>query len=841
MSSSLEDDYTKLLPLNKDERGGTGPSNDLDSVITKLTVVTELHPKSKWVDDCYYLIGKSYYYKKDYEPALATNQYIVATFKNPSQTTKNSKKKKQKGTTSGQKKNKIGDVVIPWAKTKEGFSLQHKPIRNQAMLWLLKSYIALKKYDEANAVIKAIYNDSKFPYELRGQFELITAGMLIDQQKYKEAIEPLRIAIALTKNKKQKIRYTYILAQLYQMTQNSDKAIETYKSVLRMNPNYKMEFYTKINIANSFSTAGKSSSGEILDLLEKMARDDKYEEFRDQIYYAIAQVYLKQNDKKNAIKNLKICIDNSTTNMNQKGMAYLKLAEMDFAIPDYIPAKQNYDSTIAFISKTTDNYDEIKKRTDILDRLVEQINIIQLQDSLQMIAAMSEKDRNNFIDDLIRQKEEKSYQDSIKNTLPLANNFKPQTTSDEKGGWYFYNAVAKSSGFNDFKKQWGNRPNEDNWRRSNKKSDIINVEDGTKTNTTNSNTSKKDTREDLLKEVPLTPEQRKASDDKIMLAYYTLAGIYKDELRDQSKAIETYEKLLNRFQDSEYTAPSEYALYILYGSAGNTAKADYYKQLVTGKQAGSVFAKIINDPGYIQKSEKIEDALNDYYEATYDSFTLKKYTAVINRVNRSHLLYNPNPIAAKFDLLRAFSIGKVQPQDSFKTALKNIILKYPIGEEQEKAKQILALIDKADAEKNKKTPPIKKEPADTVTVVKTNYQFRPANPQFVVILFTGNEPGINSFVDSLTDFTRQNYALMNYSISPTMMLDSKQQMITVRQMKNSAEAMTYYEDLLSHDTFFEEASNSDHYIFIIDDKNFPLFFKSKNLEEYIEFFEKNYQ
>lgn len=841
MSSSLEDDYTKLLPLNKNEWGGVGPNNDLDSVITKLTVVTELHPKSKWVDDCYYLIGKSYYYKKDYESALATFQYVVATFKEPSKSYHKSKKKKQKGTTAKQKKNKIGDVVIPWAKSKEGFSLQHKPIRNQAMLWLLKSYIALKKYDEANAVIKAIYTDSKFPYELRGPFELITAGMLINQQKYKEAIEPLRIAIALTKKERQKIRYTYVLAQLYQMTQNSDKAIETYKSVLRMNPNYKMEFYTKINIANSFSTAGKSSSDEILDLLGKMARDDKYDEFRDQIYYAIAQVYLKQNDKTNAIKNLKLAIDNSTTNMNQKGMAYLKLAEMDFAIPNYFSAKQNYDSTIAFISKATDNYDEIKKRTDILDRLVEQMNIIQLQDSLQVIASMSEKDRDNFIDDIIRKKEEKSYQDSIKNTLPLANNFKPQTTNDEKGGWYFYNAVAKSTGFNDFKKKWGNRPNEDNWRRGNKKSDIIDVEDGIKNNTANSNTSKKDTREDLLKDIPLTAEQRKASDDKIMLAYYTLGGIYKDELRDQPKAIETYEKLLSRFQDNEYTAPSEYALYILYSSAGNTAKADYYKQLVTGKQAGSIFAKIINDPGYVKKSEKIEDALNDYYEATYDSFTLKKYTAVINRSNRAQLLYNPNPIAAKFDLLKAFSIGKIQPQDSFKTALKNIIMKYPIGEEHEKAKQILALIDKADAEKNKKMPPVIKAPADTVTKVKTNYQFRPANPQFVVILFTGNEPGIKSFVDSLTDFTLQNYSLQNYSISPTMMLDSKQSMITVKQMKNSAEAMAFYEDLSAHDTFFENASNADHYIFIIDDKNFPLFFKTKNLEEYLEFFEKHYQ
>lgn len=842
MSSSLEDDYTKLLPLNKDEAEGKGPANDLDSVITKLTVVTELHPKSKWVDDCYFLIGKSYYYKKDYEAALATNQFIVATFKDKTSAS-SKKKKKKKGTTARQKKNKIGDVVIPWPKQPKPFTLSHQPVRNEAMLWLLKSYIKLKKYDEAKAVINVIYNNSKFPYELRDEFELITAGMLIEQKKYKEAIEPLRIAIALTKNRKNKIRYTYILAQLYQMTQNSDKAIDTYKEVLKLKPNYKMEFYAKINIANSFSTAGKSSSREILNLLEKMSRDDKYEEFRDQIYYAIAQIYQKQNDKANTIKNLKLAIENSTVNLNQKGMAYLQLAEMDFAIPDYISAKQNYDSAVFFISKTTDNYDDIKKRANILDRLVDQINTIEREDSLQKIASMDEKARNKFLDELIQKQEEEAYQDSIKNTLPLASNFKPQTSGDEKGGWYFYNAAAKGTGFNDFKKRWNNRPNEDNWRRSNKKSDIPEQTSGTNVSTTKNNSSGKTSRDNLLKDIPLTPEQLKASDERIAFAYYTLAGIYKDELNNRQKAIDTYEKLIVRFPDDSYALPSEYALYVLYGNAGNTAKADYYKQLILKEHLESNFAKIIKDPEYVRKSEKLEDAVNDYYEATFNSYQSKNYSSVIESVQKSHVLYKPNPIAAKFDLLEAFSIGQTQSRDSFRTVLKKFVLKYPTGEEQEEVKKILALMDKADAEKKIKESQVKKDNTTTEPKEKINYQFRPNNPHTLVILFTGNDPGIKSFVDSLTEFNQLNYSLLNYSISPTMVFDTekKQQIVTVRQMKNSADAMTYYEDLSEHETFFENTSNVDHYIFVIDDKNFPLFFKSKNLQEYLDFFDKNYK
>ena len=205
MTSSLQDDYTQLLPLFTDEQAGSGSKGDLDSVIIKLSVVTQLHPKSKWVDDCYLLMGESYFYKQNYDDALSTFQYIVGTFKDTG------KKKKSKGG----KKIKEGDVTVPWLKQGSGFSLQHKPVRNEALLWLLKSYIDMKKYDEAQSIIKVLAADNSFPFELRDEFTLISTQLYLKQERYADAITPLKQAIVLTKKKKDKTRYTYILSELF--------------------------------------------------------------------------------------------------------------------------------------------------------------------------------------------------------------------------------------------------------------------------------------------------------------------------------------------------------------------------------------------------------------------------------------------------------------------------------------------------------------------------------------------------------------------------------------------------------------------------------------------------
>jgi hypothetical protein len=73
-----------------------------------------------------------------------------------------------------------------------------------------------------------------------------------------------------------------------------------------------------------------------------------------------------------------------------------------------------------------------------------------------------------------------------------------------------------------------------------------------------------------------------------------------------------------------------------------------------------------------------------------------------------------------------------------------------------------------------------------------------------------------------------------------MLLDEARQMILVKQFKNSQLALNYYNEILSKETLFDLIETTYH-VFIIDEKNFGTFFKTKNLDLYMAFFDSNYK
>ncbi len=821
MASNLQDDYTQLLPVDKNELATGSSIPDLDSIIIKLSVVNKLHAKSKWADDCYLLIGESYYMKKDYESALQTFQYIVGNYK-PAK----SKNKTQYST----KRAEYDGIKAPWPKPKSNFkiSTEQKSKRNEALIWLITSYIKLKKYDEAESIITSLEkNQDEIGYEYRGMLEAKKAHLYIVQKKYADAIKPMQYAIALTKDKKLKTRYVYILAQLYQLNGNSDKAIATYRNVLNYKPDYKMQFYANINIAKSFSSTGKTNANEILSMLNQMARDDKYEEFRDQIYYAIAEVYLKQKDNDNAIEALDKSIKYSDENKNQKGLSFLKLGELAYTDMLYPIAKKYYDSTVAFIDKKYENIDQVNNKSEILSNLISQLKIISLQDSLQKLAGMSEKDRDKALSILIA-KAQKAKQDA-EDKLNATNTDPSEKNGNSTTGWYFYNTTLMTAGKTEFIKKWGSRKSEDNWRRSNKKSD----------NSDNNDTDVSDEKDDaggisketLLADIPLTSEQMKASDKKIVAAYYKAGTIYKDDIKNIKKSIETFELLESRFPGNDFEAQTLYQLYLLYNKLPDNDKAIAVRTRLEKEYPNSTVTKFMQNPDAYAGNNKKVEAVELYYNKAYKLYENKQYARVLNVSDSSKVLYPSNSFAAKFDLLKAFAIAQLQPKDSFKVALTNITKKYNAGDEQAKAKELLAYMATVDS---KKVAPKKVDDS----TAPSEYDYRPSSQQYVVILFDGIKSSNKVVSDSLVLYNAKNNASDNLKVN-TMLLNESKQMILVKQFKNAELAMDYYNKIQDGNQFFD-ALETEYHIFVIDDKNFSVFFKNKNLEQYLVFFEKNY-
>lgn len=254
--------------------------------------------------------------------------------------------------------------------------------------------------------------------------------------------------------------------------------------------------------------------------------------------------------------------------------------------------------------------------------MVEQINIIEREDSLQMISAMSPADRDAFIKKLVRQyrKERGLKDDNFEgNSIITFNNDKSgpvdlfaSTSNPSKGEWYFYNASLKSRGFNEFKAKWGKRLNVDNWRRKSSSDALINRNSGgldpfgpidssrIRDNARSSDISF----EAMSANIPLTTERLDSSNSRIALAMLELGKLFQFEMQDHYQAIETFEIYLNRFP----ALPADQAylgLYYSYTKLGNTTKATTYKNMLVSKYPQSNAAILLVNPASTQPNKKI--------------------------------------------------------------------------------------------------------------------------------------------------------------------------------------------------------------------------------------------
>ena len=308
-----KENYRKLLPLYiyGDEEMASTVQTDMDVVIKKCSRVIEYHSMDikgkeyvKWIDDCWLLIGKAYFYEKNFKECIPIFKYVTKKFK-------------------GEQK-------------------------YQARLWLIKAHIQTENYDQADALIRLLANDNKIPEEILPDVKATIAEYYLTQGEYAKAMLELEEAVLIQEDKGIATRWMFVLAQLYAEQGESIRANNTYKAVAKRHPEYEMEFWAQMNRALSYNVED-GSSYDIKKVLLKMLRDDKNIEYRDKLYYALSKIYYQEDSEERQISSLMLSAQSSVEDNYQKGLSFLELAEIHFARPEYIPAQAFYDSTVQYI------------------------------------------------------------------------------------------------------------------------------------------------------------------------------------------------------------------------------------------------------------------------------------------------------------------------------------------------------------------------------------------------------------------------------------------------------------------------------------------------------------
>lgn len=800
------ENYDETLPIFKygtqEQAAAVQPS--MDEVIKKTSFVIQMHKKSKWVDDSYFLIGKSHFYKRSYDEALISFQYIISEYSNIIEKQSKSKRIVE---------DEDGELTFLE-------KLKHQPVSSEAGIWVARTLVEKGKYSDAHTVISVLKSRENFPKWLLGELYAVEADCYMKEGQSQNAIIPLELAVKNTEGKLLTSRYNFILAQLYASQKLVDKSLATYKIVIENKPTYDMDFYAKLNIAklslSNYGISGSETKADLMALLE----DEKYKDFYGLIYYTLADIALASKQKELGVDYLNMSL-RSTNDGRQKGLSYLLLGDINYADLNYKNAYAYYDSTVTNLPREHERHAEVKSLRDNLKLLVDELDIIETEKKLQYWASLSEKDLAKELEKLIPEKET---DDSVTSDFTNGAVVNALNANPAEGDFYFYNTNLRSRGFSEFKKRWGTRKLEDNWRRSEKGSfgEDGEVAEEIIEEKTIDLSGKDVTTEKIIAGLPKTPEQINASNAKIAGALYRAGLVYKENFKNKVKAIEMFEENVNQYPDNANEVQALYQLYRL----TNNPNQDKYKNLLLTKYPESDYAKVISDPDYFKREEERKNALEIYYAATYDMLEKKNYSAVKARVAATDSLFKVNPLKPKFEMLNA--LADADSVDLFKNSLQKIALKYPEQEVGIRAQEMLDYLRRGsvleDAGK---------------TVFTASYTYNETEEHFFMFVMNGTGKNATTMKSNIATFNATSFSIENLKIS-SLLLGKENSIILVKSFVNIEKAMIYYFAVKDNPGVFTDLTKDAFVPMVISKSNYVQFFKVKDVEGYDVFFQESY-
>ena len=712
-----KDNFDEVVPVYyySDPKEFASNAGELDDVEKRCTKSLQIHNYSNYADDHFLLIGKANFLKGEYDKALQNLRFITTEYKDGVDYVKEMKRLKGKIVKPSREKKPVkrpkfekkldakGNLVLEKIDERPSYSpFIHEPARAEALIWIANAYTSRKMFTEAASIIQFAKSDDKFYRNLDADLLLAEANLNVAKKDWNQAIPALEKYLTMVKKKKLRIRPLLILGQLYERVGQNAKSADYYKQALKSNPNYDIEFYAKIQQIR-MSRKSNTNIEEIRKMLVSMSRDGKYKENLDQIYYELGEIALSQNNRPEAREFFKKSVGSAVASSPQKSYSYLKLAQMDYEEELYTTSKYYYDSALTDLSKTDTSYETASIRAKVLDKLVDQLNTIKSEDSLQRIAKMSSSEREKYIRNQIAKAEkekeksqrEKAYQASAN---AEKNSAAAPITSSSGDMWYFYNPQLRAAGYSDFIKRWGRRKLEPNWRRKDKtaNSDATAESDSTKSADQASQSSGDNDVDKYLANIPLTKEKVTASNDRIIEAFYIAGTVYKDDLKNNKKATQTFEEMLKRFPNGKYNLEAYYQLYLLATKTNNSSKAEQWRAKILEEFPSSKIASFIKDPKYFDRMKDGEKALDKFYQQTFEAYSKGQYESAAERCRLADSEFKINPLKPKFDLLSAMILAKQNMLDEYVQALNKVIAKHSGTPEQTKAKELLENLNKSN-------------------------------------------------------------------------------------------------------------------------------------------------
>lgn len=803
IKKNQERNFNKILKVfpTIDSTVVAGKQNELEECYKKASVAIQRHPNSDWVDDCYILIGKTRFYQGEYMEAIDLFKFVNV----------NSKDDKA---------------------------------RHAALINLMRTFIDLREFSNA-IYVSDFLKKEKLSRENLKDLYLIRAYLFQEREDHSNMVKNLVVAAPMVSKKEGKAKMYFILGQLYQETGFDAEAYKYYNECLKSGPDYELSFYAKLNIAQVTELSDGSDVKKVRKYFRGLVKDRKNLEFRDKIYYEMAEFEFKQDNLKEAAAYLHASVDASVNNPRQKGYSYLRLGELHFdRFKEYQLAKNYYDSAVNTLPVNDEQYLQIKGRQEILTEFVEQVNVIQNQDSL---LALSDLDSvqlmafiNSYIDEKTEEEERQKQKNEGKQKQSEAGYYSmggqsglidaDNNTSGSK--WYFYNPAAIGIGRNEFIKNWGRRKLEDNWRRSNKEPESGGFESvsaepaaGDLSPTVDPSSTQASTAYDpgqLFAAVPRTPEAKRQSLDMIESAYFKLGNIYNFKLNEKTDAAATFETLIKRFPASGFKPEALYQLHLIYKDSIN-GQAVAYKEELIRDFPNSIYTKLLVNPNYREESAAASEQLQRLYAEAYNHYLADSLDQALKIIHKGLRNHPDNSFTDNLKLLEILIVGKTDGVYNYQYALTQFLEKYPDSDLVDYARNLLESIDsfKMDA--------LRREGAQ--------FQVDEEQIHYFVLAYQQTDQIAERLISRVDRFVKGHEKELR---TANMTLDNARSVILVNEFSSKDNALEFYGQFHEDGSVLGELKNYNINTFVITKDNFEKLYSTKSLEYYVSFFNKNY-
>ena len=818
---NYKEDYTQILPVFIPIDSTTIQQNkvSLDSARELSSKAIDWHRISKWVDDSYYLIGKIDYLQARTDDAKNAFRYVNSQSKD-------------------------------------------KDLRHKALISLLRLYVDQQAIEDANFTIDYLSKETEINSENTYDLYKTLAYYYETRADQNGVIGALDRAINYTSDKKERSRLYFILAQRYQREGIDALAFDYFQKSLEGNPPYERAFFATLYAQQVAELNATKDLKKVRNYYEGLYEDPKNKDLKDVVLFERALFEEKQNDIPLTLELLHQAAKETGTIPRVKGYIYQKLADIKFnQFKDYRATKYYLDSALTFIKPEDPVSKQLEEKKTSLDTYVFHFERIEKNDSLMQLATLPEEEQviraQKFIEDeKQRLAELKNKSESPKSTS-IFDNLLAFGDKGTGSTFYFDNSTALQQGAIEFVRTWGNRPLQDNWRRkatltqaasqlpdSNASGDLKEEEEDSSDSTDIPSV------ETLLSSIPKSPEQLQKANSELEESYFELGKVLYFQLKEPKRSQQYLEQLTQKYPKTPKKPEAYYLLYL--GQKELMGDFNTYVQLLNLEFPESPYTFSVNNPeAGVGNKASLESAKG--YEQAYEAYYAGNYSQarelIFATLEKAPLTRNTE----KLLLLNAMVSGKLESKELFKSKLVEFIQN---GKEQDLITLAKAMLqpllsqEELDTKANSapavgESPVSPKESEKEISGEKEAKEspYKATDDQthiFVLALSPADVETAKNLLSDLEAFHTLSFGSSRLRTG-NMNLSADLSIYIISPFSDAEKALSYlktFQEKFTSIGLNEEVKNQAFFISI---ENFQVLNRTKDLEEYRQFFTSTYQ